>query len=112
VRDDDLGVLWEHFVLNEIMARAQNREVFYWRDKRGHEVDFVLAARRKKPVALECKWSANNFDPKNLIAFRHQHPEGDNLVIAHDVDRAFSRSYGDLRVRFEGLRSFADLLSS
>ena len=68
--------------------------------------------RRKKPVALECEWSANNFDPKNLIAFRHQHPEGDNLVIAHDVNRAFSRSYGDLRVRFDGLRSFADLLSS
>lgn len=33
LRDDDLGVLWEHFVLNEIMARSQNREVFYWRDK-------------------------------------------------------------------------------
>jgi predicted AAA+ superfamily ATPase len=112
LRDDDLGVLWEHFVLNEIMARSQNREVFYWRDKRGHEVDFVLAARRKKPVALECKWSANNFDPKNLIAFRHQHPEGDNLVIANDVDRAFSRTYGGLRVRFDNLRSFADLLSS
>jgi hypothetical protein len=46
------------------------------------------------------------------MAFRHQHPEGDNLVIAHDVDRAFSRKYGDLRVRFDNLRSFADLLSS
>jgi uncharacterized protein len=86
--------------------------VSYWRDKRGHEVDFVLAARRKQPLALECKWSANDFDPKNLIAFRHQHPEGDNLVIAHDVDRAFSRSYADLRLRFDDLRSFADRLSS
>jgi hypothetical protein len=64
--------------------------VLLWRDKRGHEVDFVLAARRKKPVALECKWSANHFDLKSLIAFRHQHPEGDNLVIANDVDRALS----------------------
>jgi hypothetical protein len=94
------------------MARSQSREVFYWRDKRGHEVDFVIATRRKRPVAIECKWSANNFDPTNLIAFRYQYPEGDNLVLAHDVGRAFTRSYGDLRVRFHGIRSFADSLSS
>jgi hypothetical protein len=34
-------------------------------------------------------------------------PEGDYLVLAHDVERAYTRSYGDLRVRFEGLRPFA-----
>src|SRR5208283_5143384 len=96
LRDDDFGVLWEHFVLNEIMARLQSREVFYWRDKRGHEVDFVLAARRKKPMAIECKWSASNFDPTNLTAFRHQHPEGENIILANDVERAFTRSYGEL----------------
>jgi predicted AAA+ superfamily ATPase len=112
LRDDDLGTLWEHFVLNEIMARSQSREVFYWRDKRGHEVDFVIATHRKKPVAIECKWSANNFDPTNLVAFRHQHSEGDNIVLAHDVKRAFIRNYGDLRVRFDGIRSFADSISS
>ncbi len=111
LRDDDLGVLWEHFVLNEIMARSQSREVFYWRDKRGHEVDFVLAARRKKPMAIECKWSASRFDPTNVMAFRHQHPQGENVVLAHDVERAFTRSLGSLRVRFESLRSFANSIS-
>jgi hypothetical protein len=94
------------------MTRSQNREVFYWRDKRGHEVDFVIATHRKRPAAIECKWSANNFDPTNLLAFRYQHPEGDNLVVAHDVERVFTRSDGDLRVRFDGIRSFADSLSS
>jgi predicted AAA+ superfamily ATPase len=112
LRDDDVGTLWEHFVLNEIMARSQTREVFYWRDKRGHEVDFVIATNRKRPAAIECKWSANNFDPTNLVAFRHQHPEGDNIVLAHDVERAFTRNYGDLRVRFDSVRSFADSISS
>jgi len=63
-------------------------------------------------VAIECKWSANNFDPNNLQAFRHQHPEGNNLVLAHDVERAFTQSYGDLNVRFQSLRSFADSISS
>jgi len=40
------------------------------------------------------------------------HPEGDNIVLAHDVERAFTRNYGDLRVRFDGIRSFADSISS
>jgi hypothetical protein len=93
------------------MARSQSREVFYWRDKRGHEVDFIIATHRKRLVAIECKWSANNFDPTNLVAFRHQHSEGDNVVLAHDVKRAFIRKYGDLRVRFDGIRSFADSIS-
>jgi len=108
LREEDLGALWEHFGLNEIMARLQSREVFYWRDKRGHEVDFVLASRRKRPLAIECKWSAGSFDGANLRAFRQQHAEGDNVVVARDVDRAFSRSYGDLRVQFESLSSFAN----
>lgn len=112
LRDDDFGVLWEHFVLNEIMARLQSREVFYWRDKRGHEVDFVLVPRRKKPMAIECKWSASNFDPTNLTAFRHQHPEGENVILANDVERAFTRSYGEINVRFDNLPSFASSLSS
>jgi hypothetical protein len=29
-RDDNFGVLWEHFVLNEIAARLQSRGVFCW----------------------------------------------------------------------------------
>jgi predicted AAA+ superfamily ATPase len=111
LRDEDLGMLWEHFVLNEIMARSQNRDVHYWRDKRGHEVDFVLAGRRNRPMAIECEWSANNFDRTNLVAFRKQHPEGENLVLARDVERTFTRSYGALKIRFDTIRSFADSIS-
>jgi len=32
----------------------------YWRDKRGHEVDFVIARRHGPPIAVECKWSASD----------------------------------------------------
>jgi uncharacterized protein len=94
-------------VLNELMARLQSRRVSYWRDKRGHEVDFVLAASRQSPLALECKWSADSFHPANVQAFRRQHPEGENVVVAHDVERAFSRSFAGVKIRFEGLESFA-----
>ena|SRR5437660_176572 len=104
LRRDDMGLLWEHFVLNEIMARQQHLEVLYWRDKRGHEVDFVVAGRRHRPLAIECKWSASDFDAANLHAFRKQYPEGENVVVAQDVDRPFTRHYGAVAVRFESLR--------
>ena len=52
LRQGDLGPLWEHFVLNEIIARRQTHEISYWRDKRGHEVGFVSAGRRNKPITI------------------------------------------------------------
>jgi len=111
LRPDDMGFLWEHFVLNEMHARLQSRSIQYWRDKRGHEVDFVLARRRKPALAIECKWSAAEFDPINLQAFRRHYPHGDNLVVANDVDRSFSRSYGDLSVKFVGLGALVSELT-
>lgn len=110
LRQEDLGMLWEHFALNEIMARQQTREISYWRDKRGHEVDFVLTGRRNKPIAVECKWSASDFDATNLQAFRRQYSDGENVVLAQDVDHHFSRHYGDIIVRFENLQTFVSTL--
>jgi uncharacterized protein len=112
LRPEDFGVLWEHFVLNEIMANLQTQDVHYWRDKRGHEVDFVLTPRRGKPLALECKRSASDFDAANLRAFRKQYPQGENMVVAPDVDRTFQRSYREIIVRFESLRSLTRRLTS
>jgi uncharacterized protein len=74
LRSEDLGDLWEHYVLNEIQARTQGATVRYWRDKQGHELDFVLARRGGTPVAVECKWSAGGFTPRNLKAFRGLYP--------------------------------------
>ena len=111
LRPEDLGVLWEHFVLNEIMANLQTQDVHYWRDKRGHEVDFVLTPRQGKPLAIECKWSTSDFDAANLVAFRKQYPQGDNLVVAPDVDRTFQRSHREIIVRFESLRSLTRRLT-
>jgi hypothetical protein len=90
-------------VLNEVMAHSLTRQVFYWRDKRGHEVDWVWAPRGGKPLAVECKWSADEFEAAGITAFRRQYPQGENVVVAQDVERSFVRNYGDLKVHFEGL---------
>ena len=103
LRNDDLGLLWEHFVLNEIHARLQIRNIGYWRDKRRHEIDFVISKRGKPPIAIECKWSADGFDARNLVAFRQIHPRGDNYVVCHDVVRPYRRPVPGADVQFLNL---------
>lgn len=103
LRREDCGPLWEHIVLNELHARHGRAPVHYWRSKHGNEVDFILARRGQPPTTIECKWSADHFDPAGIKAFRHRYPAGENLVVANDVDRAFTKRFGDLSVRFVGL---------
>ena len=105
LRQEDLGLLWEHFVLNEIMAQTQSREIHYWRNKRELEVDFVLTRARNLPVAIQCKWSASGFSPRALLAFRRQYPDGANFVVANDVDRAFTSNYNGIQVKFVNLET-------
>lgn len=112
LRREDLGVLWEHLVLNELHAATQSREVRYWRDKQGHEVDFVLAPRGAHPVAIECKWSAAEFEPDTLRLFRRRYPRGANYVVTADTTRPHDRRYGALEVRFVGFRECASLAAS
>ncbi len=105
-----MGYLWEHFVLNEIQGRGQARNIRYWRDKRGHEVDFILVRPGQKPIAIECKWSADAVEMRNLKAFRRMYPEGENWIVAQDVERSFRREIGDLSLEFLGLKDFVDRL--
>ena len=55
LRRDDLGLLWEHLVLNELQAHLGRAPIHYWRSKHGNEVDFVIASRTQPPTAIECR---------------------------------------------------------
>ena len=90
-------------MLNEIHGRLQTRQINYWRDKRGHEIDFVLSERQQPPIAIECKWSASDFHSSGVEAFRRQYRKGNTYVVAMDVDRSYRRSYGGTEVRFVSL---------
>ncbi len=103
LRPDDMGTLWEHYVLNELHSRLQTRRVQYWRDKKEHEVDFVIARPGRHPIAVECKWTAMGFDPRSVLAFHRQYPESNLFVVAHDVDRSFRRAYQGVTVTFVNL---------
>ena len=111
LRIEDMGLLWEHYVLNEIQGKLQDRKLFYWRDKRHHEVDFVWKKRGKGLIAIECKWSADRFDPSGMKAFRRMYKNGMNYVVANDVTRSFRRKYCDLTVEFLNLSQLIENLS-
>ncbi len=110
-RNEDLGLLWEHYVLNEISARLQTRDILYWRDKQGHEIDFVLT-RRKEPklIAIECKWSERDFDAKNLQVFHKHYPGTVCYVVTHDTERSYAKTIKEVKVHFVGIAALIDKL--
>ncbi|MBI5399446.1 ATP-binding protein [Candidatus Saganbacteria bacterium] len=111
LRNEDLGLLWEHFVLNEMQGNLQTRNIGYWRNKQGQEIDFILPQRSGEPIAVECKWSAKNVNFDNLQVFRANYPKGENYLVAQDIERSFSRSIGELSVKFVNLQDFIKELS-
>jgi len=100
LRSDDRGRLWEHYVLNEMSARVPLTSLHYWRNKQGHEIDFVWQPRGKKVMAIECKWSAKDFDPGNFHIFAKAYPEAQLVVVTRDAKPAFSRDYSGVKVEF------------
>lgn len=111
LRPDDMGLVWEHFVLNEIHGRLQRRALWYWRNKRGAEIDFVLRRRGDRgPIAIECKWRGSAFDPSALLAFRHIYPLGESFVVSADVERAYTRTHAGVEVSFVSLSELIERL--
>jgi uncharacterized protein len=103
IRDEDRGILWEHLVLDALRASGREHQIRYWRDKSGRELDFVLHRGGKRVDVLECKISADRFDPTNLVHFRSHYPRGDNWIITPNDEGEFTRSLHGLTVRFAGM---------
>jgi uncharacterized protein len=91
--------------LNELQAHLQTRRIGYWRDKRGHEIDFVLAQRGKTPLTLECKWSADDVDLTNLKAFALRYPKADLRVVAQDMDRSYQSRTDAFTLTYCGIKT-------
>ncbi|NGX61564.1 MAG: hypothetical protein K940chlam9_01051 [Chlamydiae bacterium] len=113
LRNEDLGQLWEHIILNELTGQLQGEKILYWRDKRDHEIDFVLERRRKDEIiTIECKWNSSNFTPNNMKKFRARYPKGENYVVGSDLDRPFVKKYEGVEVHFVSLPDLILHLSS
>ena len=95
LRAEDMGLLWEHLVLDELKARFASSEIFYWRDKQKHELDFIVARRGFPPLAIECKWKLQSASKSNFASFASLYPDARLIVIASDAEKPRSnRSKG------------------
>ena len=105
LRPEDCGVLWEHLVLETLLA-ADLPNIHYWRDKQQREVDFVVPRARDAVDAIECKWSRGDFTTRGLAALRAAYPKGRNLVVTSDPEPPAQQRRGQFEVTF---LSLADL---
>jgi hypothetical protein len=114
LRPADLDSLWAHLVLNELHAHVGRGAIRYWRTKHGSEIDFVLVRHGRPPAAVECCWSAADFEPAAMRSFRGAYPGGSSFAVTADTadGGSFERAYGSLRVRFVSARDLVRMFQS
>ncbi len=97
LRPEDFGLLLEHLVLEELLARFDRSAIYYWRDKQQHEIDFIVKRGRGEEVDLiECKSSQRAFDPSAAVVFRKHSPKGLNYLVAGDMSSYERRTIAGL----------------
>jgi predicted AAA+ superfamily ATPase len=107
IKQENTGFMWEHCVLNEIHGQLQTRSIYYWRDKHGHEIDFVMHDKNYNYAAIECKFKSMSLAKEhssrmvtNFEAFRKNYPEGKNYVVASDINTPFERRFDKTVITF------------
>ena len=97
LRTEDCGMLWEHLVLDTLIA-AGAPKIHFWRDKQQREVDFVVPHGRDAVDAIECKWQPEAFETRGLAAFRQQYPKGKNYIVSPLNGPSYKRVQGGLKI--------------
>ena len=105
LRPADLGVLWEHLVVEQFQALWPDEPVRYWRDKAGREVDFVRPRGRDAVDAYECKWNPTAFEADALKVFRASYPKGKNYLLSPLTGPAYTKKVQDLELTVCGLEA-------
>ena len=103
IRDTDLGLLWEHLVLD--MLRVSYGNVSYWLDKEKNEIDFVVKGEGEEIHAIECKINPEKFSPKTLLKFRSYYPRGKNFCFSPHIRTPYKLSFEDAEVVFQSVVS-------
>jgi hypothetical protein len=97
LRTEDCGILWEHLVLDTLIA-AGLPKIHFWRDKQQREVDFVAPRSRDAVDAIECKWQPQAFTTRGLAAFRENYPKGKNYVVSPLTTPGYQRVQDGLKI--------------
>lgn len=109
IREEDRGVLWEHVVLDYLRTGLDSGRLYFWRDKSGREVDFVIRRPRESVDAVECKFNPDRLDAAPLHAFRADYPKGRNYVVSPLVKAPYVRKHRGLRISYCGFDGLSSL---
>jgi predicted AAA+ superfamily ATPase len=84
-RGENLIILWRHSVLNELICRLQPADaLLHWRDKRHHEIDFVLKDGSHAPKAILCDVPGSGHRKRIISsanAFLRRYPGSDVFLV-------------------------------
>lgn len=110
LRPEDRGVLWEHLVLDTLRGLFGDQNVFYWRNKSGREVDFVVRRDRDRVDVVECKISPDRLDSAGIGVFRDSYSEGRNYLVSPAAKRHYDTRVRNLRVTVCDTPDLANLM--
>ncbi len=100
IRPDDAGFLWEHLVLDELRFDFSPRQIHYWRDKSGRELDFIIERGDSYIDVYEAKYNPEAFESDHLKHFRSLYPNGDNYVICPFIRKSYQQKLNGLLVTY------------
>lgn len=103
LRPEDRGPLLEHLTLETLQSLEKLPRIHYWRDKDKREVDFILPHARDRVDAIEVKWNADAFEPRNLLAFRASYPKGRNWLVSAQTSALHTREVAGLELHCVGI---------
>lgn len=110
LRPEDCGQLWEHLVLDTLLATPLPR-VHFWRDETNREIDFVVPQTSRRIDAIECKWNADAFETDSLRRFRESYKHGRNIVVAANLTKSYTRRVKGLEIDFVPLSQLRQNIS-
>ncbi len=68
-------------MLDSLRFRHLDENIFYWRDKAGREVDFVVRRDEGRLDTFECKIDPDEVEARAVKAFRRRYPQGRDYVV-------------------------------
>ncbi len=100
IRDEDRGILWEHLVLDTLRSTTTETDIYYWKDKSGKEIDFIVSRVNNYADTIECKINPEKFTIDTIAKFRETYPKGFNFCVSPFIKDVYAKKLGNLTVIF------------
>ncbi|MCD4734615.1 MAG: ATP-binding protein [Bacteroidales bacterium] len=102
IRPDDRGLMWEHLVLDMLRTKIVEQKIHYWRDKSGHEIDFVIKQSSEISDIIECKVNPDQLSISRFRNFRGFYPNGKNYCFSPMISGSYVQNIAGFEIHFIG----------